>query len=925
MKAICLLYIVLAVPGWALALQMASSDVQQYHVYDDTSLVIAEQCNSWCDSHTTGWHTEDPKSAGTGTKCSWTACSPCEACKAPPAQAQCSSWCESHTTGWHTEDPKNLVAGTKCSWAACSPCDACREPPQAHSVSHDDGGMEDLRTELKGEHLHRLKQRAHDLGIPQEVIQEAEKDDVLKKAVFEHLIMEKEYGHEVDNHASPPPVYLHPEKNASLLAMPMSKEQLMEEMPISKLQLIDAATAHGMSLVSAAQYADAYLQSAEAYNDYRRRVETYGFEVLNATREDKDFVKELVESQPMQPSDWGYRKAREKQTELGDLLQKLGVADFERRLPPNSNCSGSLVQKTRLDLADEESDWNPQLKQRAAALRELTQPVKDATLQVVNAGMGTTATRALHNEVCALGIPSLHYAKHCWVDSKTLQLQANVIRLYENMKNCAAYTYPRTDKRCKTHPHVEEMVGNLTEIVRSGVKLVSDVPYTLLIPILTELVPRLKVIQTLREPTSWAHKRVEHNPEDVICKHSISNTAAKSYFDMIGCMVGKDWIQDSMEAQGPLGANDWTEGQYWLLGSKYAHHNQVIQDLATQVETVDLELRSGNYGFDYDLQTGVVTFVTPGGQAHDQGIAPGMRITAVNDAPYHSIFSARELLRASLEDQGGRVTMTAAQADTEEFEFRPGSLGMRFDNKTGIVLAVDSDGQAQLKGVEVGMWLIRVDGKKFSDDATQAASVGSDNYKLVMMQAASITVPFAPEPLGLDYNEETGLVLSVNSTGQGHDQGIEPGMRFISVDGEPFSHKALRAASSGDAWYQVGMTKPKVQSHELRQLCAWDSGPNFDEQMDLTAITFRKRGSEVKVQPRKREGVTADEYIKVVQEAIGPKIEKVEKLAVKAGDSEQQEDGGAKKMMTKDEDKEQEKGGDGEKVHGGGEKDKGKE
>jgi len=123
-------------------------------------------------------------------------------------------------------------------------------------VSHDDGGMEDLRTELKGEHLHRLKQRAHDLGIPQEVIQEAEKDDVLKKAVFEHLIMEKEYGHEVDNHASPPPVYLHPEKNASLLAMPMSKEQLMEEMPISKLQLIDAATAHGMSLVSAAQYAD---------------------------------------------------------------------------------------------------------------------------------------------------------------------------------------------------------------------------------------------------------------------------------------------------------------------------------------------------------------------------------------------------------------------------------------------------------------------------------------------------------------------------------------------------------------------------------------------------------------------------------------------------------------------------------------------
>merc|ERR1740117_845938 len=43
----------------------------------------------------------------------------------------CNTWCAGHTTGWHTEDPKNPDAGTKCSWTACSPCDACRVPPQA--------------------------------------------------------------------------------------------------------------------------------------------------------------------------------------------------------------------------------------------------------------------------------------------------------------------------------------------------------------------------------------------------------------------------------------------------------------------------------------------------------------------------------------------------------------------------------------------------------------------------------------------------------------------------------------------------------------------------------------------------------------------------------------------------------------------------
>jgi len=42
----------------------------------------------------------------------------------------CTQWCDSHTTGWHTEDSANRGAGTKCSWKACSACNACREPPQ---------------------------------------------------------------------------------------------------------------------------------------------------------------------------------------------------------------------------------------------------------------------------------------------------------------------------------------------------------------------------------------------------------------------------------------------------------------------------------------------------------------------------------------------------------------------------------------------------------------------------------------------------------------------------------------------------------------------------------------------------------------------------------------------------------------------------
>merc|ERR1711879_96491 len=102
----------------------------------------------------------------------------------------------------------------------------------------------------------------------------------------------------------------------------------------------------------------------------------------------------------------------------------------------------------------------------------------------------------LHEEACAVGKPSLHYSKNCWVDRHTLELQANLIQLYEDLKKCATRAYIRRDERCRAEKHRSYLVGNLTKMVSSGVKMLSDVPYSNLIPVLRAMIPGLKVLQT---------------------------------------------------------------------------------------------------------------------------------------------------------------------------------------------------------------------------------------------------------------------------------------------------------------------------------------------------------------------------------------------------------------------------------------------
>lgn len=284
-----------------------------------------------------------------------------------------------------------------------------------------------------------------------------------------------------------------------------------------------------------------------------------------------DAVSKLLSAPEYFPGEW---KDYKMEHELKAALQKKKVA-FERALKPTSNCSSALVIDKGLHLRLPEPSEYPWGKLLTDT--EGIQPVEGATLEMVNAGMGTSATRTLHEEVCALRKSSLHYSRHCWASRSVLDLQANLIRLYDNLKKCARGEYTRTDERCRAETHRVQLLGNLSAMVSSGVKMLSDVPYTNLVPVLRRMVPGLKVAQTLRGSEEWTPKRLSHNTEDPICKEPRS-TLAKTYFDYYGCLIGRKWLGDAFVPQGRmLLAGDVTEYRaYRVLAAKYSHHNHLI-------------------------------------------------------------------------------------------------------------------------------------------------------------------------------------------------------------------------------------------------------------------------------------------------------------------------------------------------------------
>lgn len=60
--------------------------------------------------------------------------------------------------------------------------------------------------------------------------------------------------------------------------------------------------------------------------------------------------------------------------------------------------------------------------------------------------------------------------------------------------------------------------------------------------------------------------------------------------------------------------------------------------------------------------------------------------------------------------------------------FKPGPVGMRFHDETGMILDVVQDSQAEELGVKVGMLMCKVGGRRFSRDRFMEKVNGPDDY-----------------------------------------------------------------------------------------------------------------------------------------------------------------------------------------------------
>lgn len=207
-------------------------------------------------------------------------------------------------------------------------------------------------------------------------------------------------------------------------------------------------------------------------------------------------------------------------------------------------------------------------------------PVEGATLRVINAGMGTTATRGLHEAMCEQGVPSVHWGRACHVHPEARTKVNKVLTIYKEFMKCANLEYDRQDPRCSIETVKGTLLPALRDVVTSGVVSVSDAPYADLLPTMLALVPGLKVGQTLRDRDVWADRRLRFHGLDVVCKSRKARGAA-SYFDSLGCAgKGVRWVSDALLSQRKaFGWDSQKFGKdkaYAILATRFAAHNAVF-------------------------------------------------------------------------------------------------------------------------------------------------------------------------------------------------------------------------------------------------------------------------------------------------------------------------------------------------------------
>ncbi|CAK0886343.1 unnamed protein product, partial [Prorocentrum cordatum] len=132
---------------------------------------------------------------------------------------------------------------------------------------------------------------------------------------------------------------------------------------------------------------------------------------------------------------------------------------------------------------------------------------------------------------CKMGLPAVHYWDNCNVTEGQLASHHRVLLWYNAQVKCVWTN--STHDHCKVAQAMRTFRKLLAEVVSSGIAAISDTPYYCFLDDVLSCAPHARFALTLRDPDTWAHKRLEHHGGDLVCKRDAGWNG--SCYDLGGC------------------------------------------------------------------------------------------------------------------------------------------------------------------------------------------------------------------------------------------------------------------------------------------------------------------------------------------------------------------------------------------------------
>lgn len=249
-------------------------------------------------------------------------------------------------------------------------------------------------------------------------------------------------------------------------------------------------------------------------------------------------------------------------TTTPDLYDQM-IESIDRSLPyqlntvyslekSGSSCSGAIDYDLYRSLSSELSlrkirggrGSNTSLLHRYIFVDQ-TAPVRARSLQLLNAGAGTTGTGGLKEILCNdLHLKSIHHMDRCtygyrlpghinklvsWKSELLCCLgfaDANYHNHQKHQRRCLRLKGERGEE-CRSHTFVKKLEEAMRiSVIDRPLEALSDSPVDFLFEELYSLAPSALVIHSLRDPHMWARKRVHyHHRSEILCRKVVYTCA----------------------------------------------------------------------------------------------------------------------------------------------------------------------------------------------------------------------------------------------------------------------------------------------------------------------------------------------------------------------------------------------------------------